>query len=274
MFNLRLGATLSMLVMAVPTGVGSIEALAATPDADAWVCPPCRGDCDTLHFSEAGNCSGCGMPLIRLRDILQVALVLWDGAELLDFAGPGEVFSAAGSFAAEEGRSTRIYTVASRPGNVVSQGFVTIVPEYTIADCPDPDIIVLPGGGVRNATDDTAMMRWITQVVSTADYAMSVCTGAFVLGKAGALDGLHATTWYGAIDDFRRAFPNTTVRDSVRFVDNGRIITTEGVSAGIDGALHLVARIFGDDVAALTARYMQYDRWDPEAGLVRVAPGN
>ncbi len=188
----------------------------------------------------------------------RVAICVWDEAELLDFAGPGEVFAAA-----DNGRAFQVYTVADRPGPIVSQGFMRILPEYTIETCPRPDIVVLPGGGAEPLLESARFTSWLSNVTGTAEVVLSVCTGAFLLAGAGLLDGLEATTWYGAVDRLRVAAPRTRVHADRRFVDNGRCITAAGVSAGIDGALHVVHRLLGPEIARDTARYMEYD-WHPE----------
>jgi len=194
-----------------------------------------------------------------------VAVVVYDGMEILDFAGPAEVFAAAGGFGARgTERAYRVYTVGRTSAPVESQGFIDIVPEYTIENSPQPDIVVLPGGGTDAVTSDPRFFAWVSAAAREADAVLTVCTGAFVAGRAGLLDGLEATTYYGALDRFTREFPAVHVRPGRRFVDNGRIVTTAGVSAGIDGALHFVARDLGRWVADRTAEYMEY-RWTPES---------
>lgn len=190
-----------------------------------------------------------------------VAIVLYDGMELLDFAGPGEVFQAAG-------KAFNVYTVAATSEPIVSQSFVKIVPEYTIETSPKPDILVIPGGNAANVARLAPLVEWVIRSAQASEVTLSVCTGAFVLAKAGLLDGLHATTWHGAIGRLRDAAPKATIHENVRFVDNGRYVTTAGVSAGIDGALHVVSRLLGEEQARSTARYMEYDKWDPKAGMV------
>jgi putative intracellular protease/amidase len=191
------------------------------------------------------------------RKTRSVAVLVFDGVELLDFAGPGEVFAAAG-----HGGAFDVFTVGATRDPVVSQGFVTIVPEHSIESAPRPDILVIPGGGVGSLMDDEATGRWIRRVAAEGEHVLSVCNGALVLAELGLLDGLEATTHHGSIRRLR-GYERVTVRDDVRFVDNGRIITTAGVSAGIDGALHLVRRLLGTEAAATTAYYMEYD-WDHE----------
>ena len=186
-----------------------------------------------------------------------VAIVLYDGVEILDFAGPTEVFTAAGNGA------FRVFTVAPSSGPVLSQGVLKIQPDYTVENAPVPDILVLPGGNSRAFTRSAAGMAWVKKVAAKNELSMSVCTGAFILADLGLLDGRPATTHWGAIGRMRSAYPKAQVKTDVRFVDDGRIVTTAGVSAGIDGALHVVQRLLGDDVAWETARYMQYS-WEPK----------
>jgi putative intracellular protease/amidase len=196
-----------------------------------------------------------------------VAVVLYEGVELLDFAGPGEVFEAAGSFGESQGkRAFNVYTVAITKSPLKSQRFVTIVPDYSIDDAPKPDLIVIPGGASSALTGDARFMAWAKQAAGQSEILLTVCSGAFVPATAGLLDGRNATTWYGAIDRLRQVAPKVNVIEGRRFVDNGAIITTAGVSAGIDGALHVVARLLGRQVADQTARYMEY-HWTPEPYL-------
>jgi len=187
----------------------------------------------------------------------KVAIVLYDGVEILDFAGPTEVFTAAGNGA------FRVYTVAATHAPVLSQGVLKVQPDYSVEDAPTPDILVLPGGNSRAFTRSKAGMAWVKKVTAKNELSMSVCTGAFILAELGLLDGRPATTHWGAISGMRSAYPKVQVKTDVRFVDDGRIVTTAGVSAGIDGALHVVQRLLGDDVAWETARYMQYV-WEPK----------
>jgi putative intracellular protease/amidase/YHS domain-containing protein len=189
-----------------------------------------------------------------------VAVFVHEGVELLDFAGPAEAFAAAGRH-----QAFNVYTVAVSTDEIVSQGFLTIRPEYSIDNCPSPDIIVLPGGNTGIPMRDDRVIQWIKNSANDAEVVMSVCTGAFLLAKAGLLDGLDATTHWGSIDALQEAAPKATVHKDRRVVDNGKIVTCAGVSAGIDGALHVVERLLGNDTAAHTARYMEYN-WQPVAG--------
>jgi transcriptional regulator GlxA family with amidase domain len=183
-----------------------------------------------------------------------VAIFIYSGMELLDFAGPAEVFASAGF---------QVRTVAATRKPVNCMGLITLTPQYTFADCPRPDIVVIPGGD-RSASMDKKVVEWVSQASADAEVTLSVCTGAFVLARAGLLDGKEATTHWGAIAALRRQFPKITVRDDQRVVDNGKVVTSAGVSAGIDGALHLVDRLSGRAAATRTARYMEYV-WQPPA---------
>ena len=194
-----------------------------------------------------------------------VAIVLYDGVEILDFAGPTEVFTAAGNGA------FRVFTVAPGKAPILSQGVLRVQADYSVADAPTPDILVLPGGQSRGFTRSDAGMAWVRKVAARNELSMSVCSGAFILAQLGLLDGRPATTHWGAVPGLRSAFPKVKVKTDVRFVDDGRIITTAGVSAGIDGALHVVQRLLGDDDAWETARYMQYV-WEPQESASLTAP--
>ena len=198
-----------------------------------------------------------------------VAIVIYEGVEILDFAGPAEVLAAAGGFASPGGGTAlNVYTVSKSTKPLKSQGFIPIVPEYSIENAPRPDLVVVPGGNSGSITNDPEFFAWVKGAAGKAEVTLTVCTGAFVLAKAGYLDGKEITTWYGAVEKLQKAAPKSTVQAGRRFVDNGRFVTTAGVSAGIDGSLHVVARLFGRAVADQTARYMEY-HWTPEPYLAK-----
>jgi putative intracellular protease/amidase/YHS domain-containing protein len=179
-----------------------------------------------------------------------VAILVYDGVELLDFAGPGEVFASAGKF--------DVFTVAPTLSPVTSQGFVEVQPRYSVASAPRPDILIVPGGAAGNVISNAAVMSWIKTTAERAEQVLSVCNGAMVLAHAGLLDGLEATTHHGSIAALRQHAPRTTVHDDRRFVDNGKVVTAAGVSAGIDMSLHVVSKLLGAGAASNTARYMEY----------------
>jgi putative intracellular protease/amidase len=190
-----------------------------------------------------------------------VAVLVFDHMEILDFAGPAEVFDmVAGS------RAFNVYTVAETDRPIVSQGFVKITPQYTIANCPAPDVVVIPGGNTTDVRERGKVREWVCGVAKDSGRVLTVCTGALVAARAGLLDGLEATTHHSAIERLRREYPKIKVRTDVRVVDNGNIFTSGGVSAGIDGALHVVAKMCGKEAARTVAERMEY-RWQPEAAL-------
>jgi len=189
-----------------------------------------------------------------------VAILIFDGVEVLDFAGPTDVFTHARD--ANGKPAFKLYAVAKSMDPITSQGFVKITPNYTIANCPKPDILVIPGGGTGGVTRDEATMKWIKDSGAKSECVISVCTGAFIMQAAGFLDGLKATTHWSAIEQLRKTSPTTTVLENVRYVDNGRIVTSAGVSAGIDMTLHVVAKLLGLDAAEKAALGMEYE-WKP-----------
>lgn len=196
---------------------------------------------------------------IKVRN---VAIVLYEGVELLDFAGPGEVFDVAQTIDGQNGFN--VYTVAASTEPIVSQGFVKVTPQYSFETAPKADIVVFPGGNVNNFLENKTAMTWAKAVSGEAEIAMSVCNGAFVLADSKLLENKKITTHWTAINGLRRQVPTATVLENVRFVDNGQIITTAGISAGIDGALHVVERLLGTPAAKLTAKAMEYNWQKPK----------
>ncbi len=197
------------------------------------------------------------------REDVNVAIFLYDGMELLDFAGPTEVFASAGFHTYSVTRDGGPVE-CNRTGEILNK----ITPDYSMTAAPTPDIVVFPGGGTRKISTDTVVLEWVKKQAKEGTFMMSVCTGAAVLANTGLLDGMNVTTWYGFIPGLQASHPELKVLDSTRYVDNGVFLTTAGVSAGIDGALHLVSRIKGLDVAKSVAEYMEYDKWDPTQGRV------
>jgi transcriptional regulator GlxA family with amidase domain len=182
-----------------------------------------------------------------------VAFLLSDGAVLIDFAGPWEVFQDANV----PGRMQPAfipYTVAETAQPITASDGMKIVPQYDLKSAPPPKLVVVPA----QSPPSPATITWLKTVADSADVMMSVCTGAFVLAKAGLLDGHRATTHHSSLVRLAMEYPGVTVRRGARFVDDGRIATSAGLSAGIDLALHIVARYFGDDSAHQTAYDMEY----------------
>lgn len=188
-----------------------------------------------------------------------VAILVFDEIEVLDFAGPFEVFAVADELHGHEPFHT--FTVAVKPGTVRTRNGLKIVPDFTLENCPVPHLIVVPGGaGTRPLLQMPALHEWLQVKSRKAELVMSVCTGALVLARVGLLDGLRATTHHENLDELRRLAPLAQVDPTARFTDNGQILTSAGISAGIDCALHVVARLLGPAAADTTARYMEYRR--------------
>jgi transcriptional regulator GlxA family with amidase domain len=197
-----------------------------------------------------------------------IAIVLFDDVEVLDFAGPFEVFSVTGR--RNLGEPFQVFTVAEKP-SVAARNNLLLSPTWTFDHCPPCDIFLVPGGGgyhedgtpfgSRREMNNAVMLNWIQSRAKTAELILSVCTGALILAKAGLLEGQLATTHYLAMDALRGISPAIRVVPDRRWVDNGKLVLSAGVSAGIDMAFHIVARLQGEAVAVETARYMQYDHW-------------
>ena len=197
-----------------------------------------------------------------------VAIVIYEDAEPLDWTGPYEVWHDAASFGEfHKEPAFNVYMVSKTDKPLSSQGML-VVPNYSIANAPKPDVLIVPGGNSSNITNDPEFFAWVAKAAREAELVQTVCTGAFVIAKAGLLDDLEVTTWYGAIGHLREQFPKVTVKDGRRFIDNGKILTTAGISAGIDGSLHAVARFLGREIANQVAQYMEY-HWSPEPYLAR-----
>src|SRR5690349_10716046 len=191
-----------------------------------------------------------------------VAIVLFDGVQIIDYSGPWEVFGQAGF---------KVFTVADTTEPLTTRFDQKVTADYTFDNSPDADIILLPGGrGTTKAAENPRAIRWIQDKAKNARYVMSVCTGAFLLARTGLLDGLSATTFHSAIPSLEKAAPKTKVVYDQRYVDNGKVITTAGLSSGIDGALHLVELIQGKGNAQAVAPAMEYP-WKPDGTWARAA---
>jgi transcriptional regulator GlxA family with amidase domain len=189
-----------------------------------------------------------------------VVILVFDDAEVLDVCGPFEVFSVAGHRRGSE--PFRVSLASEHPAPILLRNGFSVNPHYRLADCPPADILIIPGGpGARREVENPVVQDWIREQASSAELVLSVCTGALLLGVAGLLDGLDATTHAGAMSRLGEVAPRARIRPGVRFTDNGRILTSAGVSAGIDLSLHVVETLLGEGVAEETAGYMEY-HWD------------
>jgi len=231
--------------------------------AKTYICPPCGLPCDKLTFDKPGNCPNCGMTLVPLDGEggpPKVAILVFNGAELIDFAGPWEVFGTAGFL---------VHTVAETPESLTLVFGQKMIPDYTFENAPKAAILLVPGGGVFGYLKNEKLIGWIQDKSKQVSHVISVCTGAFLLGQAGLLSGQKATCTSGMIEDLA-GFPNTQPVYGVRYVDSGKVITTGGLSSGIDGAIHLLSKMLGKGEAQRVALAMEY-RWDPDAKWARSA---
>ncbi|HEY2680082.1 MAG TPA: DJ-1/PfpI family protein [Candidatus Udaeobacter sp.] len=201
---------------------------------------------------------------------IPVAFLISDGAVVIDFCGPWEVFNDVVVPSKKE-MPFRLYTVAETKKPIRTSGGMQIVPDYTIENAPSPKVIVIPAQSQPSAP----VLEWIRKSSKTTDVTMSVCTGAFVLAKTGLLNGKSATTYHGAFGRFATQFPDIQLKRGARFVENGNLATAGGLSSGIDLALRVVERYYGREVARKTAYDMEYqgEGWmNPDSNQTYATP--
>jgi transcriptional regulator GlxA family with amidase domain len=192
----------------------------------------------------------------------RVGILIFPAVEVLDFCGPYEVFSVARLD--EERRRTEsspfeVLLVAETRDPVVATGGLRVIPDATLETCPPLDILVVPGGwGTRAEMSNQRVLKWIAERAREIETLTSVCTGAMLLGQIGLLDGRRATTHWRSLEWMRQSFPSVTVEDKLHVVEDGQVLTSAGISAGIDMALRVVARYCGEAVGRATARHMEY----------------
>jgi transcriptional regulator GlxA family with amidase domain len=198
-----------------------------------------------------------------------VGIVLFDDIEILDFCGPFEVFSVTRlneEKRREEPSPFEVLLVAEKSGPIVTTGNMKVIPDYTFDICPKLDILCVPGGwGTRYEVENPTMLNWLRTRASEVELLSSVCTGSMLLGFAGLLNGHHATTHWRSLDWMRESFPSVSVEYDKNVVEDGALYTSAGISAGIDMALKVVARYWGETVARSTARHMEYPYPDNNA---------
>ena len=192
----------------------------------------------------------------------RVGILIFPDVEVLDFCGPFEVFSVTRlneELRREEPSPFEVLLVAERPGTVVDHRRHEGHPDHTIDTCPPLDILVVPGGwGTRAEVKNARLLAWIGARAKQVETLTSVCTGSMLLGQVGLLDGRHATTHWRSLQRMRESFPAVTVEEKLHVVEDGNVLTSAGISAGIDMALRVVARYHGEAVARNTARNMEY----------------
>lgn len=203
------------------------------------------------------------LPKISSRP-LNVAVLLYPEVNVLDLSGPLEVFSMANSMAP---RRYNVYTVAANRNLVTAEnGALTMKPQYSMENSPRADILIVPGASLKQIHGmyaDARLMNWIKRASKTSRLTMSVCTGAFLLGHAGVLDNRQSTTHWLVLNDLQREFPKTRAYEGARFIEDGKVLSTAGVSSGLDGSLRVVEKTAGKNVADTVARAIQYRRGTP-----------
>jgi putative intracellular protease/amidase len=238
-----------------------------------YECPPCGCASDGKISETDGVCPSCGIALVEKKitdssnelffkalkasdETLNVAIFLFHKNQVLDYAGPYDAFVAGGS-------SFNVYTVGATLEPIITYPNLSVNPQYSINNAPKPAIIIIPAG--KNETVNQEARDWILKSAENADYVLSVCNGAFLIAELGLLDGLEATSHLSGLDYLENNFPkiNKVHRDR-RYVDNGKVITSGGVSAGIDASFYLMSKIIGDKRAQAAANSLEYIYWNPE----------
>jgi len=194
-----------------------------------------------------------------------IGVLVFDDAEELDFVGPWEVFTGA----AQLRDDVRVVLLAENTAPVRCAKGMRVIPECALADAPDLDVVLVPGGqGTRREVDNPVLIDWLKRVEPDAMWMTSVCTGALLLCEAGFATGRQVTTHWAFVEDLRKRYPDVTVRDDVRYVRDGAMCTAAGVSAGIDMALWLAGQLWGPKSARTIQRYIQYEPSPPYAAEV------
>jgi transcriptional regulator GlxA family with amidase domain len=186
-----------------------------------------------------------------------VGILLFDDVEVLDFAGPFEVFSVTGR--RDGSYPFDVFTIAERTRPIAARNYLKVIPKHSFESHPKIDVLVVPGGfGTRREMLNQRMLDWVIEHATQSEVVLSVCTGALILGRAGLLDGLPATTHHGALKLLQEIAPRANVVTDRRVIDNGKLVIAAGVSSGIDASFHVVARLLGPAVAKETADYIEY----------------
>lgn len=264
-------AKMLLLVTIVCIGAFVWTPAKAAPISDQYVCPPCGCGLDDKTYEKPGSCPVCGMELMikggkipasagqPQRQQKKAAILIFDGVQIIDYTGPYEIFGAAG---------LQVFTVATSTAPITTSMGMKVIPHYALDDAPAADVLLIPGGGIFATQQDPNVIKWIQERSKQTEIVMSVCNGALILAKTGLLDGLMATTTAGLMDGLTAISPKIKVVRDRRYVDNGKIITTAGLSSGIDGAFYVVSRLFGKGRAQLVALGEEYD-WKGDSSYAR-----
>ena len=189
---------------------------------------------------------------------MNVGIFIYDRAEVLDFSGPYEVFVTA-SRICPTGDPFNVFLIGETGETVTARGGYGVNPAFGFCDCPSIDVLIVVGGVHTEEMKKTTVINWIASTASRAKVVASVCTGVFLLAEAQILTDRRATTHWEDISDLRSSYPNLTVCESKRWIDDGNVVTSGGISAGIDMSLHLVSKLHSFELARRTARQMDFN---------------
>ncbi|MCX7920473.1 MAG: DJ-1/PfpI family protein [Clostridia bacterium] len=192
--------------------------------------------------------------------VYNVGIFLFNNVELLDFAGPYEVFTVTSEL--NDYKLFSVFTVSQNGKEIKSVNGLKILPDFSFCNHPNIDILIIPGGaGTKSEMLKEGVLEWIKENHNNSKITMSVCSGARLLGKLGLLDGLECTTHHEVMGHLREIAPKAIIKTDNRFIDNGKLSTSAGISAGIDLSLHITEKLYGVDIANKTRMYMEYGDW-------------
>lgn len=234
-----------------------------------YVCPPCGCINDGKHFDTMGVCTECNMsrnaifpgvePLNRPR-ALTVGILLFNGADIMDVTGPWSVF---------EHNGVNVVTFSKSKDPVTVGMNLEVTPDFTLKTLPQVDVLVFPGGGLAESNPaDKEIQNFIGERAQSTEVLFSVCSGAFFLGEAGLLDNNEATTFASLIPVLSANYPKVKVLDNVKYVDNGKVVTSAGLSSGIDASFHVISKFRGEGVVQDVANHMEYS-WSKKHDYAR-----
>lgn len=190
-----------------------------------------------------------------------VAIFLYNDVDVLDFAGPFEVFSLVNRHFGIQ--LMDLFIVGSNMDVIHSRSQLSLNPKFDITNSPQPDIIILPGGpGVYNEINNEKVILWIKEICHKATLILSICSGIFFLAKSGLIEEMNVTTHHGDFERLKAMSPSVNIIENQRFCDNGKVLTSAGISAGIDLSLHVINKLYGLEIAEVVSKWMEYN-WQP-----------
>ena len=203
--------------------------------------------------------------------IRNVAIFVYDGVDILDLAAPGEIFSNVVIQTTDRNKYKvfNVYLVSLDNKHVKSKGFLSINPNFTVFDCPKPDIVVIPGGEIESMVNNYKFNKWLKYSTPQCCSIIGIGTGTYALANAGLLDDHHAAVWDGADEVFKKAFPNVKLDHNVIFTESENMYTTAGSAGSIELCLHVVRKLYGRYAASNVAEYINYRSWNDSSDLFK-----